>query len=98
MFKRRATTPPRPQPSRNDQYISRAISAYYRAAGTQHGVYPSRQVCALEIHMGREYVVLRNGAGVVAVYRVRAYDGILKRLKRWPGSIQNQPWLMARPA
>jgi hypothetical protein len=32
---------------------------------------------------GRDYVVLENARGVMAVYRVRT-DGVLKRLKRWP--------------
>lgn len=31
----------------------------------------------------RSYVVLKNGNGILAVYRVRN-DGMLKRLKRWP--------------
>jgi hypothetical protein len=32
---------------------------------------------------GKNYVVLRNVRGIMAVYRVRN-DGALKRLKRWP--------------
>jgi len=31
----------------------------------------------------RNYVVLKNGNGILAIYRVRN-DGMLKRLKRWP--------------
>jgi hypothetical protein len=35
----------------------------------------------------KDYVVLRNGKGVLAVYRVR-HDGMLKRLRRWPAELE----------
>jgi hypothetical protein len=36
---------------------------------------------------GKQYVVLENVNGVLAVYRVRN-DGILKGLKRWPRELE----------
>jgi hypothetical protein len=35
---------------------------------------------------GKLYVVLRNAHRVLAVYWVRT-DGVLKRLRRWPGEL-----------
>jgi hypothetical protein len=36
---------------------------------------------------GKEYVVLRNAHGVVAVYRVGT-SGALRRLRRWPRDLE----------
>jgi hypothetical protein len=46
---------------------------------------PSNSSCVEQI-AGKQYVVLRNVNGVLAVYRVRN-DGVLKRLKRWPAGV-----------
>lgn len=91
MLRRRPAPPPRPIPTRNDQYVSRAFRAYWRTESVQRSAFPHRDWSKLESHFGREYVVLRDPRGVIAVYRVRAYDGILRRLKRWPRSIGRVP-------
>ena len=61
----------------------RALAAYFRAGGTEQ---PADGPVLVEID-DKEYAVLSNVNGVLAVYRVRRYDGALKRLKRWPASI-----------
>lgn len=40
-------------------------------------------------HNGREYVVLRNANGILAVYRIRN-DGMLKALRRWPAKFNEE--------
>ena len=62
---------------------SRALAAYYRAAGD--GAMQPSEPEVVE-HMGLQYVVLSNVNGVLAVYRVRTVNGkqVLKGLKRWP--------------
>ena len=66
--------------------VRRAFAAYYRS-GPAGGSLPEPAntsfLCELD---GKQYVVLENFAGILAVYRVRN-DGILKGLKRWPGEL-----------
>lgn len=62
--------------------MRRALAAYVRSGGD-----PSEITPVVEELDGRQYVVLRDPGGVAAVYRVRAYDGILRRMKRWPQAI-----------
>jgi hypothetical protein len=38
-------------------------------------------------HAGLQYVILRNVDGVLAVYRVRTDNGLLRRMKRWPAEL-----------
>lgn len=68
----------------DDGLIRRAIAAVARDAARLGGemIQPSKDSGVQEVN-GRKYVVLRNVAGILAVYRVRT-DGILKGLKRWP--------------
>jgi hypothetical protein len=61
----------------------RALAAYFRTGGTGQ---PDGSPALVEVD-GKQYAVLGNGDTVLAVYRVRAYDGVLQRLKRWPASI-----------
>ena len=71
-------------------FIQRAFSAYYAAGRQESGGMidqPSTGLSGIEQYDGRQYVVLCNGNGVLAVYRIKT-DGILKRLKRWPASIE----------
>lgn len=42
---------------------------------------------------GLDYVVLRNVSGVLAVYRVLPISRTLKRLKRWPAALNDEPGL-----
>ena len=69
--------------------INRAFAAYFRASadGTQETVQPSND-SDIETVNERDYVVLRNVNGILAVYRVRRHDGVLKRLKRWPSALE----------
>lgn len=76
--------------------IRRAIAAAAREAARLGGemIQPSKGSGVQEVN-GRKYVVLRNVAGILAVYRVRT-DGILKGMKRWPKELEqaankNQP-------
>jgi len=62
----------------------RAFAAYFHSADAI--VDPPAKTSGVRIHQGRLYVVLENGNSVLAVYRVR-YDGILRRLRRWPDAI-----------
>jgi hypothetical protein len=63
--------------------LRRAFAAWFRTGGTDQ---PANDSHVVE-YDGKLYVVLRNLNGVLAVYRVRAYDGILKRLRRWPAEL-----------
>jgi hypothetical protein len=36
----------------------------------------------------REYVVVRVDGTLVAVYRIRPSDGVLRRMKRWPRQLE----------
>lgn len=68
---------------RNEDVVSRAFAAYFRAGANQQPANTSGEV----EHEGRRYVVLRNINGVLAVYRVRT-DGVLKGLRRWPKALE----------
>ena len=66
-----------------DDLTRRAFTAYFRSGGTDQ---PSGGP-ATTTHGGKQYVVLRNARGLLAVYRVRN-DGMLKRLRRWPSALE----------
>jgi hypothetical protein len=66
----------------DEQLTTRALAAWFKS-GTDERPYNSSGVRTVR---GKDYVVLRNERGVLAVYRVRT-DGILKRLKRWPAAV-----------
>jgi hypothetical protein len=63
-------------------YAPRAMAAYFRSGGTDQ---PSGTVMKYTV-AGKEYVVLANARGILAVYRVKP-DGYLKGLRRWPAVI-----------
>lgn len=69
----------------SNKYNARALAAYYRAEGDNAQI-PMGESDLLADDEGKYYVVLRNGSGILAVYRVRN-DDMLKRLKRWPSEI-----------
>lgn len=75
----------------NDPLINRAFAAYYRNLHREGFTDQQINIPANDSHRcehdGKEYVVLHNIRGVLAVYRVRN-DGILKGLKRWPKAIE----------
>lgn len=66
-----------------DDLTRRAFTAYFRTGGLE----PPQPGSATTAHAGKQYVVLRNAGGVLAIYRVRN-DGMLKRLKRWPPALE----------
>jgi len=67
-----------------DEMLRRAMAAWFRAGGSDQ---PGRDASTIEKAGGKDYVVLRNVNGVLAVYRIRN-DGMLKRLRRWPEEIE----------
>lgn len=69
------------------EHLARASASYLRTAGAQP---PSSPLSTLQLVNGREYVVLRNVTGVLAVYRILPISKTLKRLKRWPGVLSTQ--------
>jgi hypothetical protein len=74
-----------------EEVEARAYAAWFQHC-KRHGYLPdqpSQAMSGLEEYAGKEYVVLRNVRGVMAVYRVRN-DGMLKMLKRWPASIEQE--------
>jgi hypothetical protein len=74
-----------------DELLSRGLRAYYtKAAREGHSAnHPSMDASGYEEVDDKDYVVLRNAHGVLAVYRVR-HDGMLKRLRRWPAELEEQ--------
>lgn len=66
----------------------RAIAAHLRQPGA---LQPSYGLSGPATAAGREFVVLRNTGGVLAVYRVLPVSRTLKRLKRWPAVLTDQP-------
>lgn len=60
----------------------RAYAAWFRAGGTDQ----PGSASGVEVADGKDFVVLRNAGGVLAVFRVQN-DGLLKRLKRWPSGL-----------
>jgi hypothetical protein len=86
-----ASLPPLPK-MRTDGVIAadagsngpRAMAAYFRSGAN---IQPASTVMQYTVH-GKDYVVLENANGILAVYRVKP-DGFLKALRRWP-SIINQ--------
>ncbi len=69
----------------DDELLTRARRAYFLAGKKEGGSVdiPSEHASGREEIGDHSYVVLRNGLGILAVYRLRN-DGLLKRLKRWP--------------
>ncbi len=72
-----------------DDLTARALRAYFVAAKRNNPNGTPDQPAnssGLRTHEGKQYVVLENVNGILAVYRVRN-DGMLKSLKRWPDSL-----------
>lgn len=69
--------------------VQRAIAAYFRSASHEGLIYQQpASHSGIEEHDGKQYVVLRNINGILAVYRVRPSDGVLRRMKRWPKELE----------
>lgn len=63
--------------------LRRAQVAWIKTGGTE----PPNKRSAVQIDAGLVYVVLRGKKGVLAVYRARTDNGLLRRMKRWPETI-----------
>jgi hypothetical protein len=68
---------------RNEDVVSRAFAAYFRAGGQDRPALTSGE----RVHEGKRYVVLESDSGTLAVYRVRP-SGVLKGMRRWPKEIE----------
>jgi hypothetical protein len=68
-------------PSDSD-YTERAFCAYFHAGGMDQ---PSKY-SGLRSHEGRDYVVLENCNGILAVYQVTP-SGRLRALEEWPEAL-----------
>ncbi len=68
----------------------RAMSAYFKNLNALGATPMQPRPPTTVEHNGLTYVVLSNGGGVLAVYRVRIVNGkpVLKGLKRWPKEVE----------
>ena len=65
------------------EYERRAYAAWFRGGGTDQPANTS----GVRSHQRKNYVVLENARGTMAVYRIKN-DGVLRRLRRWPPQIE----------
>jgi len=68
----------------DEDYVRRAFAAWFRTGGMDQ---PGNN-SAVKEYNGKDYVMLKNVNGIMAVYRIRN-DGILRRLKRWPQALED---------
>lgn len=74
-----------------DDLTLRAIKLHTgRVPGAQQ---PAADLSGPATAGGQDYIVLRNLGGVLAVYRVLPISRTLKRLKRWPAALNDEPGL-----
>jgi hypothetical protein len=66
--------------------VSRAFAAYFRSCTAYSPDQPDGASGIVE-HEGKEYVVLHNVNGILAVYRIQN-NGRLKGLRRWPAALE----------
>jgi len=73
-----------------DDLTRRAFAAYFRVERDADAIVdqPSN-ASGVVTHEGKQYVVLHNVRGTLAVYRVRN-SGQLKRLRRWPAGVADK--------
>ncbi len=67
--------------------MRRAFRAYFRANAGADAIAQPANTSGQRTHAGKNYAVLENCNGVLAVYRVQA-KGRLKGLKRWPKEVE----------
>ena len=74
--------------SDESELVRRATAAWHRSGGIASVCTDTSGAVLVD---GKAYVVLRASDDqlLLAVYRVRAHDGILKRLKRWPDEVES---------
>ena len=74
-----------------DDLTLRAIKLHTgRVPGAQQ---PAADLSGPATAGGQDYIVLRNLGGVLAVYRIDPLSKTLKRLKRWPTALNDEPGL-----
>ena len=69
----------------HDELLSRATAAFLTKGNTGFQL-PRAELSEVAEIGGKEYVILKDSTGTMAVYRLRN-DGSLKRLKRVPQEI-----------
>ena len=75
------------RPDDEDGLVRRAFAAYFKFSDSCPDQ-PSN-TSGIETVGGKDYVVLRNVNGILAVYRIRN-NGMLKGLKRWPAALEDE--------
>ena len=85
MAKPKRKEEPRGLDLEDQEYVRRAIAAYFRTGGPNLPI--PVNTSSVQEHEGKFYVELHNAVGTLAVYRIRR-DGMLKRLKRWPLEVE----------
>ena len=78
-----------------DDLTHRAIKAHTGKLGARQ---PAAALSGPATAGGLDYIVLRNLGGVLAVYRVLPISKVLKRLKRWPAALNDQPTATGTPS
>jgi hypothetical protein len=68
-----------------DNLLARAYRAYFTAEG-ERADQPREVISGQEECKAKNYVVLRNSIGTLAVYRVCS-NARLRRLRRWPAML-----------
>ena len=72
-----------------DTVVQRAFAAWFRSCESVGGIpIQPANTSGIREYQGKEYVVLENINGILAVYRIKN-DGFLKCLKRWPKALEN---------
>jgi len=68
------------------EHRRRALAAYFQHPGGAVLDPPAALEVEEIVVAGKAYVVLGDGAHILAVYRVRP-SGLLRRLRRWPQAV-----------
>lgn len=65
--------------------LRRAMVAWLSSDGVE---VPDASRSKVRLHQGLGYVVLHGASSVLAVYRIRPDNLALRRMKRWPATIE----------
>ena len=76
--------PFKPTATERADLLRRAKAAWFSTGGTE----APNERSSVKLRLGLVYAVLHGESGVLAVYRARTDNGALRRLKRWPESIE----------
>ena len=64
--------------------VRRATVAWLQTGGTE----PPTNASGFKLYKGLGYAVLHGTGGILAVYRVRPDNLMLRRMKRWPAGVE----------